>query len=440
MQQHQYQKKLNTCRWSLASIVLLLSCVFANAQQLMDVDTSRGFGRDVLSMYKKFEHMRISGYIQPQFQFAESRGIKSFNGGDFAPNSDNRFSVRRGRFRLDYARYKDGQPSVLFVFQFDCSERGVFTRDFWGRYYENRFKWFSLTAGMFARPFGYEVNLGSGDRESPERGRMSQLLMRTERDLGAMLSIEPRIANHPLRHFRIDAGFFNGQGLSATTDFDSHKDFITRLVLKPTKLKSKVTISGGVSAFLGGMEQFTKQIYRMQGTSFVVDSSTANVGQIAPRRYVGADVQVKIPNRKGGATEFRAEYIAGSQTAMLGSTESPGAIPLLASGQYAPLYIRKFDGAYFYFLQHLGHPKHQLVLKYDWYDPNKAVKGTAIGKGFSWADIRYDTYGMGYVYYANENVKLTLWYEKPVNEATSIADYTSDAKDNVFTCRVQYRF
>ena len=33
-----------------------------------------------------------------------------------------------------------------------------------------------------------EINLSSSDRESPERGRMSQILMRTERDLGVMVS------------------------------------------------------------------------------------------------------------------------------------------------------------------------------------------------------------------------------------------------------------
>ena len=57
---------------------------------------------------------------------------------------------------------------------------------------------------------------------------MSQILMKTERDLGAMISFEPRKPDHPLRYLKIDAGLFNGQGLSASADFDSHKDFITR--------------------------------------------------------------------------------------------------------------------------------------------------------------------------------------------------------------------
>jgi hypothetical protein len=31
-----------------------------------------------------------------------------------------------------------------------------------------------MTAGFFARPYGFEVNLGSSYRETPERGRMSK--------------------------------------------------------------------------------------------------------------------------------------------------------------------------------------------------------------------------------------------------------------------------
>jgi hypothetical protein len=99
-------------------------------------------------------------------------------------------------------------------------------------------------AGMFARPFGYEVNLGSADRESPERGRMSQILMKTERDLGAMVSFEPRKATGSIKYFKWDLGFFNGQGLTSTIgDFDSYKDLITRLGLKPFPLSKNLFVS-----------------------------------------------------------------------------------------------------------------------------------------------------------------------------------------------------
>lgn len=413
----------------------------ANAQQkgaLMDVDTSTV--KKLLSTLKKYEYVGISGYIQPQYQFIQTEGAKSFNGGDYTANTDNRFMLRRGRLRFDYARFdKNNLPQLNFVFQFDGTERGVVIRDFWGRFYENKLNMFSLTTGMFARPFGFEVNYGSADRESLERGRMSQILMKVERDMGAMISLEPRTKQSFVKYIKFDIGAFNGQGLTATTDFDNHKDIITRFSIKPYKISPKLIVSGSISGLFGGMEQFTKYIYKMSGNqSFVVDSLASNIGKIAPRKYYGADVQIKIPNRVG-QTEFRAEYIRGTQTATQSSSETPGIIPTL-NGKNAPLYIRNFDGAYFYFLQHLGSKKHQFVAKYDWYDPNKKLKGSEIGKAFTAADIRFNTLGLGYVVYPNDNLRVTFWYEMPKNEKTNLTDYTTDVKDNNFTCRVQYRF
>ena len=151
--------------------------------------------------------------------------------------------LRRGRVKLDYAHFSDdGLPVAQVVFQFDGTERGVFIRDFYGRFFENKFQLFTATTGMFARPFGYEVNLSSMSRETPERGRMSQALMKTERDLGMMVSMESRKKNHPLRFLKVDLGVFNGQGLAAPGEFDSYKDFIGRVALKPYQLSHSCTV------------------------------------------------------------------------------------------------------------------------------------------------------------------------------------------------------
>ena len=417
---------------------------YAGAQFLMDmVDTSTSMGKSMLSIYKKFDNVRIGGYIQPQFQVAQAKGAKSFNGGDFPVNVNNRFMLRRGRIRFDYIHFAENKgPSVQFVFQFDGSERGVFIRDFWGRLFENRYQLFSVTAGMFARPFSYELNLSSGDRESPERGRMSQLLMKTERDLGAMISFEPRRKDHPLHYLKIDAGFFNGQGLPATADFDSHKDLITRIALKPFPLSKKILFSTGISYLDGGFLQNTKYVFTVNdngsGKTFTIDSSLANAGKIAPRKYYGTDAQLKIKN-KAGYTELRAEFITGTQTATLNSSETP-AVLLAGNEGY---YTRKFNGAYFYLLQNIFNTHHQLAVKYDWYDPNTSVKGNDIGKAgtnLNAADIKFSTLGFGYIHYVNENLKLVLWYEKVTNEKTQLNGFTTDVKDDVFTCRLQFRF
>lgn len=423
---------------------LTVATLFCHAQFLMDmVDTTKDLGKGMLSIYKKFDNVRIGGYIQPQFQIAQDKGVKSFAGGDFATNVNNRFMLRRGRIRFDYIHFAEKTgPSVQFVFQFDGTERGVFIRDFWGRIFENKYKVFSLTTGMFARPFSYELNLSSSDRESPERGRMSQLLMKTERDMGAMISFEPRTKSHPLHNFKIEAGIFNGQGLAATADFDSHKDFISRIALKPVSIAKNIQFSMGASYLNGGMLQNTKYVYtsatNAAGNTFVVDSSSTNLGKIAPRKYYGIDAQLKIKT-KAGFTELRAELMSGKQTATAGSSETPAALLTGLEGYY----IRKFNGAFFYLLHNVFSRHHQLGIKYDWYDPNTNVKGLDIGKSgtsINATNIKYNTLGFGYINYVNDNLKLVLWYEKVTNEKTQIAGFTGDVKDDIFTCRLQFRF
>ena len=293
---------------------------------------------------------------------------------------------------------------------------------------------------MFARPFSYEVNLSSSERETPERGRMSQILMKTERDIGAMVSFEPRKKDHPLRYLKIDAGLFNGSGLTAPADYDSHKDFISRIGLKPYPLSKKIKFSIAASYLNGGILQSTRYIYSLKEEQkfFRVDSSQTNLGKIAPRKYYGIDAQLKIKN-KAGFTELRGEIITGKQTAFANTTETPAVLALPSEG----LYIRKFNGAYFYFLQNIFNDKNQIVIKYDWYDPNQSVSAKDIGKtgsNLTAADIRYSTLGFGFNHKVNAHAKITFWYDRIWNEKTNLPGYTTDIADNIFTCRLQFMF
>ncbi len=426
-------------------VIAVLLCQLLQAQYLMDmVDTSKETGRGLLALYKKFDHLKIGGYIQPQFQIAGAKGVKSFEGGDFATNVSNRFMLRRSRVRIDYVHFAEGKkPSVQIVFQFDANERGFTVRDVWGRIFENKYKLFSLTAGMFARPFGYEVNLSSSDRESPERGRMSQLLMKSERDLGAMLSLDSRRKNNKLKYLKADLGVFNGQGINAAGDFDNTKDIIGNLALKPYPLSKQFSLSAGASVLYGGLMQNTKYVFSTGTVSGIkkvmVDSSTDNINRTSPRKYYGMNAQFRFKSSKGISTELRAEFVAGQQTGTSGNTETPVALVSGADG----FHIRHFNGAYFYLLQHIFNTRNQLLLKYDWYDPNTKVSGREIGaagSNFTSANIKYKTIGFGYINYLTDNVKIVLYYARVINERTQLSGFTGDVKDDVFTCRLQFRF
>jgi hypothetical protein len=424
-------------------LVILVFSIFSYAQRyLSDLDSSLLYLKDTVRPFlKRFENIQFGGYIQPQFQMADTQGAKSYNGGDFSQFSKSRFMLRRARIKLDYLiTTSDRYPKALFTFQIDATERGVNVRDMFMRLYETRGHNFSFTAGLFARPFGYEVNLSSAYRETPERGRMSQILMPTERDLGAMITYEPIRRGAKIKFIKVDGGFFNGQGLSGSTDFDSYKDLISRLTVKPITVK-KFLISGGLSLLYGGWRQATKYEYEMETAAngdkiFGVDSSLNNVGELAPRHYYGADIQIALKHG-WGQTEWRAEYWKGKQPGTANSTTNPGTLPTAAT------YRRNFDGAFFYFLQNIINQKNQLLLKYDWYDPNVKVSKQEIGKAntnLTAADIRFSTLGIGYAYYFNNNIKTILYYEFVRNERTQLSNYTSDQKDNVFSWRFQFRF
>lgn len=427
-------------------LFLLISTVrvFAQVEPFWRQDSA--FIRDLYILNNKYNSLSFSGYLQVQYQWADSTGTNSYNGGNFAPASNNRFMIRRGRFRIDYDRKdKDGFYRYYFALQFDGTEKGVNIRDMFGRIYENKWNFLVGTFGVFNRPFSYELNYSSSLRESPERGRMSQILMKTERDVGAMISFEPQDKKRKIYPLKVDAGIFDGQGLSGPEEFDSYKDFIARASVRRTKVAKNIFLSAGISYLTGGFRNGTPFFYNMTKTqggdyAFTSDSSIYNVGKKSPREYYGVDLQLLYESSLG-KTELRGEYIAGIQSSLFNSSTTPGIPPLLNTTQSQPVYIRNFSGGYFYLL-HMFLNKHQVFVKYDWYDPNTRIKGKNIStlKECSTAEIRYDTFGAGYIFYLNENVKIVLYYDHPVNEKTGISGYSKDLRDDTYSLRMQFRF
>ncbi len=433
-------------RLLIGNIIILASVNGFSQRYLSDFDSSLFVKDTLIPFMKRFEHLRITGYIQPQFQVAQSKGAGSYNGGDFSAHSNNRFMLRRARVKIDYfIPTADNYPKALFTFQVDATERAVGLRDMFVKLYETSHHNFSLTAGMFARPFGYEVNLSSTYREAPERGRMSQILMPSERDLGAMITYEPLARGAKNKYIKVDAGVFNGQGLSGRVDFDSYKDFISRLTVKPVKSGSW-SFTGGLSLLAGGWRNGTKYVYEISELPngdkyFKVDSTPSNLDGRAPRHYYGADVQAVL-NHGWGETEFRAEYWTGKQPGTSTTTVNPGDTPSL-NGVPLPTYKRNFDGAFLLFLQNIVNKKNQLIVKYDWYDPDTDVAKHEIGKpgtNLTAADIKYSTLGLGFLRHINDNIKVILYYDIVKNENTQLDGYKEDLKDNIFTTRIHFRF
>jgi hypothetical protein len=331
-----------------------------------------------------------------------------------------------------------------YVLQIDVTQNGVAIKDAYATVKEPWLKAISLTGGIFNRPFGFEISYSSSDRESPERTRVIQTLFPGERDLGAKIEIAPPETS-PLSFLNVRAGLLNGV-LNTANENDNFKDLTGRVGVQVPFAEEGLAIDGGLSFYSGQARSNSRFVYAMDGSTknFVVDSAAANSGSYYDRSYLGVDVQLYYDLPVLGGLSLRGEYISGKQpgTATSAVFYNPGST-------VTALYQRNFAGWYVNFVQNIG-LQHQFILKYDELDPNTDVRGNdigAAGKNSTATDLKYTTFGIGWIYHWDANVKFTFYYDMVTNEkvnasatTTALLPFKEDVKDNVFTVRMQYKF
>lgn len=410
----------------------------ATAQEThpLATDTLAAQIRKMQTDIDELKSLKISGFIQTQYQHAQAEGAESVVGGNFPSKSDSRFSVRRARLKTSY-----NSKNSEYVLQIDATERGVSLRDAYYKVKMPSAQYLSLTTGIFKRPFSYEVLESSSLRESPERTRVIQMLFPAERDLGAMLTFQPTKQSN-WNFLKIEAGLFNGTGGNAG-EFDSFKDFIGNIGIIKSTNDGKMKYAFRISLHNGGFSNPTKYVYEMgklpnRTKAFVVDSAESNLASKSRQSIISLDTQISY-NFPIGTTTIKAEYLQGTQPASgTNSTRTPSSVPVLDT------YIRNFNGAYISLIQKIANSRHQLMVKYDWYDPNTNVSGNQIGvpgTALTKTDVYYSNLGLGWIYDIDKNIRLTAYYDMPVNETSSnLSSHAKDLKDNVFTFRMQYKF
>jgi hypothetical protein len=412
----------------IIALMFLLSVLYSTntfAQETQSNDTIQATLEKIQSDLSLLKNLKITGYIQAQSVFTDS-----VNG--FGNNYDKKFQVRRGRLKFTYS----SNPLSQYVIQVDITEGGVGIKDAYAKFTEPFFKALTLTTGLFNRPFGYEIEYSSSNRESPERSLFTTTLMQKERDLGAMLTLQaPKTSRW--NFIKLDLALVAGNGLVAETD--KYKDFIGRINLSKSFMNEKLKLSGGISYYYGGPNNpnATWAGNWTDGGVKYFATTTTDKNHRNVREITGLDFQASLDNALG-MTTLRGEYVFGRQAGTLASSASP-TVALSATDVAA---TRPTSGYYVYFIQNLGQSRHSVVVKYDVYDPNTAVSGTEItkAKGFSKADIKYSTLGLGYAIRLDSNIKMTFYYDKVTNENTGISGFTKDLKDNLFTIRLQYKF
>ncbi|MBL0309184.1 MAG: hypothetical protein IPP77_05765 [Bacteroidetes bacterium] len=427
-------------------VCFLLVCSGLSAQNQTD-----SLSKDVADLKKKVTALDILnkfnlwGYVQMQYQHADTAGAKTYSGGDFPVASSDRFRIRRGRVKLEFNHAdKKGQSLLYTAVQVNFSEAGFNLVEYFGRVYDPFIHWFSLTGGMMNRPFGYEIIYSSRIRETPDRARMSQTLFPQERDLGFMATIEPPKTSK-WGFFKINAGLYNGTGLGFN-EIDKGKDFIGQVVLNKLFLNDHLKLSGGASYYNGRVLQSTPVYYSLENTAgsgnpprYTAHEDSTGVGKrFFKRKYVGFDLQVS-GIYKWGSTTLRGEYIFGKQP---GTAFGSGTPTVLGND----IYNRKFRGAYAYFVQAIHDARHsmwhELVVKYDFFDPNTQLAGQKLNSisdsKVSAADVKYHTVGLGYVFRPLDFFKLMVYYDWVINESTGITDISRNLKDNILTVRTQF--
>lgn len=399
----------------------------------------------IASTVDALKKLKVSGYIQAQYQTVQTAGASSVAGGNFPANVRSRFMVRRGRIKF---KYDNGLSQ--YVLQFDVNQNGVNINDAYVSVREPWAEAVGLTAGIFDRPFGFEVMYSSGSREMPERSRLFQTLFPGEREIGAKLEVVPK--EGPLSVFNLRAGVFNGVR-NTMNENDRNKDFIGRAGVALPFSEQNMALDAGVSLYSGKVTNTSKYVYSINPTAgpktYQLDSSESNLLGSVGRAYYGADVQWYYDIAGIGGLSLRGEFITGDQP---GTATSSGFYnPYSASGGIdasSPVYQRKFRGWYAALVQNIG-DRNQFIARYDEYDPNTDVEGSDIGASgtnLTVGDVKFTTIGLGWIHYWDANLRFVFYYDIVTNENVSpaatgsLAGFTGDIDDNVFTLRAQFKF
>jgi phosphate-selective porin len=401
-----------TSRLFVTLIIALFSINFAFAQSNEEAneaveevkDQVSGIDERLLTVESdlaKLKSIKISGYVQAQFQKFEQ---------SVTPKST--FSLRRARVKFTY----EASEQARFVVQPDFLPTGFSLKDAYLQVNNIGTKELSLWVGQFNRP-NYEVEYSSGQRETPERSRLIRAIYPGERGIGMKFEYEPK--SIPLKaQLALLNGNFTG---NQNADVDNFKDIMARVTYSVSMPSSGIGIDFGVHTYIGNVPANSTNLLNSDYTV-----SSIEVGDGISKTWFGGELQFYMDLLGGMA--LKGEYITGTNA--------------LNNNQQ-----KDFMGYYFYLIKNIG-ISHQLVLKYDHYDPNTKLSGDDIGRIFnaiggnsSSADLSYSTFTVAWQYYWDDNIRITLAYEMPTNENTSnLSAYGKDVIDNTLTLRFQSRF
>jgi hypothetical protein len=364
----------------------------------------------------KLNKIKVSGYIQAQWIMNDKDHVT-------VNEPTNTFWIRRARFKITY----EALDGVKFVLQPDFSTGNLVLKDAYAVVNIPKLKDFTLWAGQFNR-INYEVEYSSSQREVLERSKVIRAIYPAEREVG--VKFEYNGSTIPLK-FQLMAMNGNFTGAQAV-DYDSKKDLMGRLVYSIKLPGAGVGIDLGPNFYYG--KTGIKYNTFISDENGKLDSTSYKAGDYLPKQWMGGEIQI-FADILGGLA-LKGEYVQGINS--LSSSTNQDSKATLAARRADPTKLRHFSGYYLYLIKNIGN-KDQLVLKYDFYDPNTNLSGDA-AKG----DVSWKTYTVAWQHYLNDFIRISLQYEMPKYEAN--ATRPGDYKDvtgvygNTVGVRIQAKF
>ncbi len=402
----------------------------------------------------KLTKIKLSGYIQAQYQHFESKAVQP----------DNYFSLRRVRVKFTY----EAADGVKFVLCPDFSPGNLALKDAYVVLNDRWTKSFSLWMGKFNRP-NYEVEYSSSQREVAERSMIIKTLYPGERAIGAKLEYNP--VNVP---FHAQLALLNGaDGLTINNsasanlnstenkDFDNYKDIMLRATYN-LGLGSFGGLDFGAHGYFGSLKSMALKTLSSDYTTI----KDVKFGDAVKRNWLGGEFQLYADVL--GGMSIKGEYIAGKNASI-------GYSPVTASGVTTPgvaNFQNNFAGYYLYFIKNLG-KKNQFAFRYDYYDPNTDISGKDVAvKKFTSADattlksrpsgksdLAISTFSIALHHYFDDNLRISLNYDIVQNEKVGSSglvtddytkadgtkvlkglDYNKVINQNLLTLRIQAKF
>jgi Phosphate-selective porin O and P len=386
----------------------------------------------------KLAKIKVSGYVQAQWQFADSLNQASVNGGNFTATSQERIMIRRARLKTTYQ-----SATSKYVLEFDALPTGMTVKDANATITEPWLKAFSLEAGIMDRPFGFEVGYSSSAIEVPERTRGSQVLMPGEKDLGIALAFKGTEQMGLLEMFNFKAGAYTGMG-SGAVENDNEKDYIGRVGFEFPFYDINLSLDGGFSTYIGQVTNTTTKAFETAKNADTLTWKSVTGKKVRDtygRNLMGVDAQLYYDIPVLGGISLRGEYWWGEWPSVNGNTG-------LYTGDTNGVYQRNVASWYVMAVQNVG-LKNQLAVRYDVFDPNTDAGGDEIGKKGSRLNANDAAQGciaVAWNYFWDDAVKFTVAYDFNQNEKVntaatgSLAKWKDDFDNNQWTARMQVKF